>query len=176
MMKSITEIFEALQANFPEDVQLIPSAEKPAAILVSPLKIHLIAQFLNSNENFLFDSLILLSGVDDVNGKKVTAENGSFRYEGGTFSVYYHLESTSIRHKVVLVTRADRGEPNVESVSAVWRGADWHEREAYDMFGIKFLNHPNLIRILMPYDWEEGSHPLRKDYQNPEFYKGMKVV
>ncbi len=55
--------------------------------------------------------------------------------------------------------------PEVESVESIWKCADWHEREAYDMFGIIFLNHPNLIRILMPYDWEEGSYPLRKDFE-----------
>ena len=66
-----------------------------------------------------------------------------------------------------------RENPEVESVESVWKCADWHEREAYDMYGFKFLNHPDLIRILMPYDWE--GYPLRKDYKNPEFYQGMKV-
>jgi NADH-quinone oxidoreductase subunit C len=89
-------------------------------------------------------------------------------------SVYYHLESTSLKHKVILKVSTGREKPEIPSVVEIWKGADWHEREAYDLFGIIFLNHPDLRRILMPYDWEYG-YPLRKDYENPEFYLGMKV-
>ena len=115
-----------------------------------------------------------LSGVDDANGEKITAEDESETIEGGTLSVFYHLDSTSLKHKITLKVSAPRENPEVESVENIWRAADWHEREAYDMYGIIFLNHPNLIRILMPYDWDAG-YPLRKDYKNPEFYQGMKV-
>jgi NADH-quinone oxidoreductase subunit C len=52
--------------------------------------------------------------------------------------------------------------PEIDSVYSVWRSADWHEREVFDLFGIRFRNHPNLVRILMPLDWD--GHPLRKDY------------
>ena len=64
-------------------------------------------------------------------------------------------------------------DPRIASVSRVWRTADWHEREGYDMFGIVFEGHADLRRILLPDDWE--GHPLRKDYTVPEYYNGMKV-
>ena len=124
-------------------------------------------------QNLLFDSLMNLSGVDDANGQTQKDESGD-TIIGGTLSVYYHLESTSLTHKITLKVSASRENPEVNSVESVWKCADWHEREAYDLIGIKFLNHPDLRRILMPYDWEAG-HPLRKDYKNPEFYQGMKV-
>lgn len=173
-MKTVQEIFQLMESNFKDDCSLVVSPNKEELISVSPLKVNHIAEFLSQNEDLLFDSLVLLSGTDDANGKKVNDEDGSFHYEGGTLSVYYHLESIKFRHKLTLKTTVPAEEPNVESVTSVWKAADWHEREAFDMLGIKFLNHPNLIRILMPYDWED-SYPLRKDYKNPEFYKGMKV-
>ena len=118
--------------------------------------------------------LMNLSGVDDANGAKEKDEKGLETIKGGTLSVYYHLESTKLKHKLTLKASTDREKPEVVTVTEVWKGADWHEREAYDMYGIIFLNHPDLRRILMPYDWEFG-YPLRKDYKNPEFYQGMKV-
>jgi len=83
------------------------------------------------------------------------------------------LDSFSLKHKITLKTSTNRDVPEVESVTNIWYSANWHEREAFDMFGINFLNHPDLRRILMPYDWE--GFPLRKDYENPEFYEGMKI-
>lgn len=76
-------------------------------------------------------------------------------------------------HKIVLKVNVTADDPHCASVEGVWRTADWHEREAYDMFGIIFDGHPDLRRILMPDDWE--GFPLRKDFQVPEFYHGMKV-
>jgi NADH-quinone oxidoreductase subunit C len=67
----------------------------------------------------------------------------------------------------------DREKPEVPSLSGIWKTADWHEREAYDFFGIQFTGHPNLTRILLPADWE--GHPLRKDYVEQERYHGIKV-
>lgn len=174
-MKTVEEIFAVLKNKFPEAVlNLVATQPVDPFIEVSPLEVDKVSVFLKDNEELLFDNLIVLSGVDDANGKTENDPEGGIKITGGTLSVYYHLESTSFRHKVVLKASAPRVKAEVTSVAEIWRCADWHEREAYDMIGIIFLNHPDLRRILMPYDWEFG-YPLRKDYKNPEFYQGMKV-
>jgi len=78
------------------------------------------------------------------------------------FEVVYHLHSVERNQRVRLKCRLHGEDPVIESVTSVWRGADWYEREVFDLFGIRFLNHPNLRRIMLPDDWE--GHPLRKDY------------
>ncbi len=144
-------------------------------INVTPLKIAQVGLFLRDAQGLKFDNLILLTALDDANGKKVSQSDGSFDFEGGTLSVVYHIESMELKHKAVLKVSVPRENPDVESVFYVWNHANWEEREAFDMIGINFLNHPDLKRILMPYDWEFG-YPLRKDYRNPEFYHGMKIL
>src|SRR5688572_33424985 len=78
------------------------------------------------------------------------------------FEVVYHLHSVERNERVRVKCRIGGDAPAIESVTSVWRGANWYEREVFDLFGIRFENHPELIRILMPDDWE--GHPLRKDY------------
>src|ERR1039457_4911129 len=172
-MKTEEEIFNKLKESFNDNVIELVKQPIDSYIICNPLKINEISLFLLSDEGLLFDNLMNLSGVDDANGKS-TITDGIPTIDGGTLSVYYHLESTKFRHKVVLRVSNARENPEVASVALVWRSADWHEREAFDLLGINFLNHPDLRRILMPYDWEAG-YPLRKDYANPEFYHGMKV-
>ena len=160
-MKTAEEIFQLLKDNFPAtNLELKTDQPTEAVIIVNAMEIDKISLFLRDSSELLFDSLMNLSGVDEP---KVNL-----------LSVYYHLESTKLKNKITLKVSTDRNKPEVPSVTDVWKGADWHEREAYDMFGIIFLNHPDLRRILMPYDWDAG-YPLRKDYENPEFYHGMKV-
>lgn len=160
-MKKTEEILQLLKDNFTDsNFELKSDLPTESIIICNALEIDKISRFLHDNEELNFDSLINLSGVDEI--------------KANLLSVYYHIESTSLKHKLVLKVTTDRTNPEVLSVTGIWKGADWHEREAYDMFGIKFLNHPDLRRILMPYDWEAG-YPLRKDYENPEFYQGMKV-
>jgi len=174
-MKNPDEIFEILKREFNEAIIAIDKETPTEPIIsVDPLQIKNISIFLRDNEELKFDSLMVLSGVDDANGEKVRDDDGSEIIKGGTLSVYYHLHSINLKHKITLKTSTPREKPEVESVESVWKCADWHEREAYDMVGIVFLNHPDLRRILMPYDWDAG-YPLRKDYKNPEFYQGMKV-
>jgi len=174
-MKTAEEIFNLLKAKFGDSIIELKS-DKPIDlfILVNPLEVDKICLYLREEKDLQFDSLMNLSGVDDANGEKVKDEKGLETIQGGTLSVYYHLESTSLKHKLTLKVSTSREKPEVVTVTESWKSADWHEREAYDMYGIIFINHPDLRRILMPYDWEFG-YPLRKDYKNPEFYQGMKV-
>ena len=81
---------------------------------------------------------------------------------GPRFEVVYNLISTDYRHRIRLKVRVPEEDPRIDTVSSIWQTANWHERETYDLMGIKFDGHPDLRRILMPEDWE--GHPLRKEY------------
>ena len=80
-------------------------------------------------------------------------------------SMVYHLTSTRHRHSIVIKCKLDRVNPKIETVSDIWRTAEFHEREAYELFGVIFLNHPDLRRLLLPDEW--NGWPLRKDYEDP---------
>lgn len=81
-------------------------------------------------------------------------------------TMVYHLESTMYRHQVVVKVQLDRNKPEIETVSHIWRTAEFHEREVYEMFGVNFLNHPDLRLLILPDGWE-GRNPLRKDFEDP---------
>ena len=81
------------------------------------------------------------------------------------FTIVYHLTSTVYRHILVVKSKLDRSDPAIRTVSDIWRTAEFHEREAYDLFGIKFIDHPDLRRLFMTDDWK--GWPLRKDYEDP---------
>lgn len=81
-------------------------------------------------------------------------------------TMVYHLESTSYRHTIVVKSKLDRSNPQIESVANTWRTAEFHEREVYELFGVNFLNHPDLRLLILPEGWE-GKNPLRKDFEDP---------
>ena len=81
-------------------------------------------------------------------------------------SMVYHLTSTTFRHTIVVKSKLDRNQPEIETVSHIWRTAEFHEREVYEMFGVKFLNHPDLRLLILPEGWE-GKNPMRKDFEDP---------
>jgi NADH-quinone oxidoreductase subunit C len=81
------------------------------------------------------------------------------------FTMVYHFSSTLHRHNMVVKAKLDRNNPEIETVSDIWRTAEMLEREVYDLFGVKFLHHPDLRRLIMPDDWE--GWPLRKDFEDP---------
>jgi NADH-quinone oxidoreductase subunit C len=81
------------------------------------------------------------------------------------FTMVYHFSSTLHRHNIVIKAKIDRNNPEIETVSDIWRTAEMLEREVYDLFGVIFLHHPDLRRLIMPDDWE--GWPLRKDFEDP---------
>lgn len=80
-------------------------------------------------------------------------------------TMVYHLSSTKYRHNIVIKSKLDRSNPEIETVSHIWRTAEFHEREVYEMFGVNFLNHPDLRLLILPDGWE-GRNPLRKDFED----------
>jgi NADH-quinone oxidoreductase subunit C len=81
-------------------------------------------------------------------------------------TMVYHLSSTKYRYNIVVKSKLDRNNPEIETVSHIWRTAEFHEREAYEMFGVNFLNHPDLRLLILPDGWE-GKNPMRKDFEDP---------
>ena len=132
----------------------------PKAIIVPASEIKKICQELYQNPSVYFDSLSCLTAID----------NG---VAANTMEVVYNLYSIPFNHHVMLKVILPRENPSIDTVSDIWRTANWHEREAFDMYGIKFTGHPDLRRILMPADWE--GFPLRKDYQHQELYRDIQV-
>ena len=81
-------------------------------------------------------------------------------------TMVYHLTSTEFRHTIVVKSKLDSGKPEIGTVSNVWKTAEFHEREVYEMFGVNFLNHPDLRLLILPDGWE-GKNPMRKDFEDP---------
>jgi len=105
------------------------------------------AKSLKESDDTSFDFLFCLTGMD----------------YGDSLGVVYHLASTKYGHEIVLKVKAgDRENPAIDTVSDIWRTAEFHEREVFDLFGIKFNHHPDLRRIFLEENWQ--GHPLRKDY------------
>lgn len=162
---SFEQILTILKNKFGSEIILETDvASTPNAIIVPAERIATVCLELYENENTYFDSLSCLTGID--NGP----ENDTMEVAYNLYSIPYDLH---LMIKIVFPRKAEGALPEVPTVSHIWRTADWHEREAYDLLGIKFKGHPDLRRILLPADWE--GHPLRKDYRNIEKYHGVKV-
>ncbi len=105
------------------------------------------------------EPLLRMDRLADLTAVDFSAYPGD---NGPRFEVVYNLISIVYHHRIRLKVRAPEEDPRVDSVSSIWQTANWHERETFDLMGIKFDGHPDLRRILMPEDWE--GHPLRKEY------------
>lgn len=158
------ELTDLLTSQFGEAIQLTNQPLQP--YLTVPVdKLLDICQFLRDDERLFFDLLACLTGID----------NGP---QADTMEVVYNFTSIPYEHNLMLKVIVPRTTgsaklPSVPSIAHIWRTADWHEREAFDLVGIHFDNHPDLRRILLPTDWV--GHPLRTDYQEQEQYHGIKT-
>ena len=139
---------EKVRGRFGEALQEVVYFRGEDTLLVDAAKIVDICRFLKEDPEMGFDFLVDITGIHYL--ERV------YSYE-----VVYHLLSLPRRRRLRLRARLGE-EGKIASVTGVWRGADWHEREAFDLVGIRFDNHPDLRRILMPDDF--AGHPLRKDF------------
>lgn len=156
------EIAIILQEKFQDSIQIQNTETLQPRILIEKKEFLLeIAYFLYSDERLYFDNLVCITGLDNDIEDKMSLE------------VVYQFYSYPFEHSMTLAILLDRQNPTVPSLMSIWKAADWHEREAFDMIGINFENHLDLRRLLMPADWE--GFPLRKDYKTQSSYHGIKV-
>jgi len=154
-------VHKALAGRFGDKVlSFEEKALQPWAVIATDA-IADVAAFCKSDPALALDNLMCLSAVDYPKETPPRME------------VVYHLFSYTHKHQFVLKVHTPRDGARVPTVERVWGAANWHEREAYDLFGIVFEGHSDLRRILLPDDWQ--GHPLRKDWVDPDFYNGMHV-
>lgn len=150
-MPQVDAGIQRLTERFPQSVLDIGKFQGETTIVVRAADILPICRFLRDDRDFAYDLCLFVSAVDQM-GLGVSPR----------FVAVYQLYSLKHRHRLRLKAPLSGEPPAIDSVTSVWRAADWHERETFDLFGIHFHGHPEMRRILLPYDWV--GHPLRKDY------------
>ena len=141
------EALQNLISSWIPELEFTEEGSQFLNISVKPEHLHQLLSQLKSNNETSFDYLFCLTGMD----------------WGKELGVIYHLESTTHRHIIVVKVQTEgRENPTLDSVCDIWKTAEFHEREVFDFFGIKFNNHPNLKRLFLTEEWE--GFPLRKDY------------
>jgi NADH-quinone oxidoreductase subunit C len=141
------EVLRRLRAQFGEDLLDGGEAHGEAVVKVAPGRYRELVQMLRDDPDLAFDFLDFVSAVD--------------RKEDG-FEVVVQLYSTERRHRARVKVVADAENPRVPSIHDLYPGANWHERETWELFGIDFEGHPQLVKLLLPEPFE--GHPLRKDF------------
>lgn len=159
-MKSFEEILTIIQKACRAGEAVPDVAMTPKGVKIQASDLRDVCLQLYHDPSVFFDMLSCITAVD----------NGP---ASGTMDVIYNLYAIPFNHQVALKVTVPRDHAELDSVEDIWKTANWHEREAWDMMGIKFKGHPDLRRILMPADWD--GHPLRKDYKQQEYYRGIKV-
>jgi NADH-quinone oxidoreductase subunit C len=157
-MPDFSQLFDHVNRISPDATT--DEKSSPKAILIPAQDLLKVCAELHQSPDTYFDMLSCLTGID----------NG---VQANTMDVVYNLYSIPFNTHLMLRVLLPRENPVVDSVTSIWRTADWHEREAFDFLGIKFTGHPDLRRILLPADWE--GFPLRKDYHHQEYYRNIKV-
>jgi NADH-quinone oxidoreductase subunit C len=171
-----TDIIALLEAEFGGLIKDKKTDAIDPYVIVEPASLLLVCRYLRDDPSLKFDLLNCISGVDYLEPDPKKAPKAGFEPH---LEVVYHLSSFTHRHrftlKVILPRWRDNKPgklPEVPSVTGLWAAADWHEREVHDLSGIWFTGHPDLRRILLSEDWV--GHPLRKDYEFPLEYHGIR--
>jgi len=138
-----------LKKKFSDEILSIEEFRGEATVTLKREALLQICDFLRDDPEYSFRFLVDVTAVD-------------YTDKTPRFVMVYHLLSHELNQRLRLKVPLEGEEPEIETVTTVWPTANWHEREVYDLFGISFLNHPDLRRILLPDSWD--CHPLRKDY------------
>jgi NADH-quinone oxidoreductase subunit C len=170
-------IVQQLRQRFDQSIRTADAEALDPWVEVAPQALPEICRFLRDEPDLRFNMLHCISGVDYFQPDPKKA--GKVDWEPH-LEVLYHLSSIVHKHRIMLRVTLPRWKedvegnlPEVPTVSGVWKTANWHEREVYDLMGVCFTGHPDLRRILCPEDW--AGHPLRKDYQMPDEYHGIRA-
>jgi NADH-quinone oxidoreductase subunit C len=170
------DIVALLEQKFAERIKAKKLDALDPYVVVEPADLVAVCRYLRDEPRLSFELLNCISGVDYLEPDAKKAPKAGF--EPHT-EVVYHLSSFTHRHRFVVKLILPRwrdnqpGElPEVPSLTSLWPTADWHEREVYDLSGVHFSGHPDLRRILLSEDWV--GHPLRKDYEFPLEYHGIR--
>ena len=147
---SLQHLASRIQENFSSGFVKAVEWRGDLAVTVTRDRLHEVAQFLHDDPAMDFDYIVHVSSVDWPDDEE-------------RFEVVYEFYSIKKRHRIRLKTRVPESDCIVDSLTDLWKGADFMEREVYDMMGIRFRHHPDLRRILLPDDYTEG-YPLRKDF------------
>jgi NADH-quinone oxidoreductase subunit C len=173
---SPNDIAATLQQQFGDRIKATKLDAIDPFVVVEPGDLPAVCRFLRDDPRLRFELLVNISGVDYLEPDPKKAPKAGFDPH---VEVVYHFQSFTHKHRFtvkVLLPRwqgdQPRALPEVPSVAGLWRTADWHEREVYDLCGVRFIGHPDLTRILLSEDWV--GHPLRKDYEFPLEYHGTR--
>ncbi len=157
MTMKATEIAAQLNAQFGDAILETIAEDKHPRIHLDAANWRAVAEYVASDPDIALDFLMCASGIDYVGDDKLAC--------------VYDIRSAKHGHEFAFKVYTDRDNPSIPTVSDLWPAANWHEREAFDLLGIHFENHPDLRRILLPEDWV--GHPLKKDYEFPREYHGI---
>jgi NADH-quinone oxidoreductase subunit C len=147
---SPTSLNERLRAQFGDDILDAGDVFGHAAVSVTPAVYRDVAVMLRDDPDLACDFFDFLTGVD-------------LRPKGAGFEVVFHVYSTRHRHHARVRLPLPAQDPHAPTLSDVWHGANWHERETWELFGIVFDGHPHLVKLVLPEQFE--GHPLRKDFE-----------
>ncbi len=150
MTEALQQTARKIREKFPEATREPVIYRGDLSVPVKRESLRAVSRYIHDDPEMAFDYIVHISSVDRPKEKE-------------RFEVVYEYYSIRRRQRIRLKTRVTEADPTVDTVSDIWLGADWQEREAHDMMGIRFNGHPDLRRILLPDDFSEG-YPLRKDY------------
>lgn len=159
-MPTVDDILALVKEACRHGEPTVDTEASPKAIKINKDDLVAVCSTLIQHPATYFDMLSCITAID----------NG---VAAATFEIAYNLYSIPYNLHLMLKITLPRDNAEVNSIGTIWKTAEWHEREAFDMYGINFIGHPDLRRILMPADWE--GHPLRKDYKHQEYYRNVKV-